>query len=427
MRTKEQIEHPIWGLDVSNHQGFMNYKRLYGEGFRFVIAKASQGTYFKDRWFGSNMRRASNQKFVVGGYHWLDHGAINKQLDNFLSQMGGKKGCEGKIVAVDVERTYGYGGSATVNDVWNFIYGLRNRIGPHPIVLYSGGYWLHELRDKWGRVNPKLVDLVRDCDVHLWLAHYPDNIPGFASVIYERAPKRGFLSGAFGGQKADFLQFTQKARVLQSRFSKGKLVDGDAFAGSMGELRALGGEDYKPAPPVDRGFDELVNDSWWLVPSYGGEKCHTSTEYNQKVGWPKGYPFGCPPGKNRRGYAIGDSRHHGIDIDSGTGAPIHAWGRGRVRYNAYEKDGYHRFIGLYYPDADMSVDMGHLLNGSVQVGVGKHFEAGDVLAKIGTRADGITHSHVHKRVGHGDYGSHSIPACKDVDPLILWKKLGLPA
>lgn len=171
-------------------------------------------------------------------------------------------------------------------------------------------------------------------------------------------------------------------------------------------------------------FEALVDRCWWLVGERNGRMPRTTIGYKQKIG--KGfknnyYPYGCN----------GNSRHHGVDVGGAKsyaqGMPIFAWGRGYVRFNSYDPTGYRRFLGLYYPSVDKSVDIGHLLNGSVQVRVGGWFDPGQFLARIGTKKDGILNSHVHIRCASGNFGKHAISPCKDEHPIITWRQLGLPA
>lgn len=159
---------------------------------------------------------------------------------------------------------------------------------------------------------------------------------------------------------------------------------------------------------------------------YGVEDARISTVYKQLVRWPKGYPFGCPPGKDDNGYAIGNSRHHGVDLAAAPGTPSYAWGRCKVVRNDYDPGGYHRFQTVYFPDLDLSLTMGHLLNGSAYP-VGTWFDQGDLWGRVGTKEDGINHPHIHFRLGRGLWIDPAVTPCGDIDPLILWKRLGLPA
>ncbi|OEU96391.1 M23 family metallopeptidase [Streptomyces oceani] len=153
---------------------------------------------------------------------------------------------------------------------------------------------------------------------------------------------------------------------------------------------------------------ELPDDSWW-----GVRDGKTTTPYNE---YNPGYKFGCN----------GDQRHKGLDIGAPTGTTIHAWGSGKVVGTGYDDGGYHRWIQVYFPSIDMSMTLGHLLDGS-QLKVGSTFEKGDVWAKVGTEADGLNHPHVHYRASKGNHGEAAIGPCEDMDPFVIWDALGLPA
>lgn len=258
-------EKPLWGVDVSNHQGAVDHKRIKVEGFDFLIAKASQGTYFKDKWCRHNLQEAKKAGLVAGAYHYLEHGEIRKQVDLFLGMIGGVKAAEGMILVVDVELS-GWGNDPDVHDTWNFIHELKARLNnEHPILIYSGAWYWKDPRFMRAP-NPDVTDLVRDFDVRLWLSEYvhPDYLPQppYASSIYQRVPMV-WWDEAFGNHPPVMLQFTDRALVA------GQYIDANAFAGSRANLVDLTTgvpRIKKPAPapekPVEKhrivihGFDD---------------------------------------------------------------------------------------------------------------------------------------------------------------------------
>lgn len=195
----------------------------------------------------------------------------------------------------------------------------------------------------------------------------------------------------------------------------GRLRTG-AVALTAAALLATGASGAVASAPADAGQQrtavsapaELPDNSWWGVPN--GETTFGYDEHSP------GYQFGCN----------GDERHKGLDIGAPTGTKIHAWGTGEVVGSGYDDGGYHRWIQVYFPEIDMSMTLGHLLDGS-QMDVGTKFEEGDVWAEIGTEADGINHTHVHYRASKGNHGANPISPCDDMDPFVIWDALGLPA
>ncbi len=64
-------EYPVWGVDVSAHNGEIDFDRVKADGMDFVIIKATEGGGFKDRRFHSNYTRAKEAGLKVGAYHFF--------------------------------------------------------------------------------------------------------------------------------------------------------------------------------------------------------------------------------------------------------------------------------------------------------------------------------------------------------------------
>jgi hypothetical protein len=111
-----------------------------------------------------------------------------------------------------------------------------------------------------------------------------------------------------------------------------------------------------------------------------------------------GTKWGIPGGKLGNGYKRG--QHNGEDILQSRGTVIKALHRGCVVLVDNDVSGYHQVITVRYKaKGDMGrrwVLYGHVLQGS-QRKEGSCFRRGDVLAKIGTRADAMgstPHAHI---------------------------------
>jgi lysozyme len=78
--------YPIEGVDVSHHQGKIDWGRLSGSAVRFAYIKASEGATFRDSAFGDNWIGARSTGVVPGAYHFFTlcrPGA--QQAANFLA------------------------------------------------------------------------------------------------------------------------------------------------------------------------------------------------------------------------------------------------------------------------------------------------------------------------------------------------------
>ncbi len=62
---------PVAGIDVSSHNGEINFMEVAREGVDFVYIKATEGATFKDRRFVDNYRKAREAGLKVGAYHFF--------------------------------------------------------------------------------------------------------------------------------------------------------------------------------------------------------------------------------------------------------------------------------------------------------------------------------------------------------------------
>lgn len=61
----------VIGIDVSAHNGDIDFRKVAAEGIDFVIIKATEGGTFKDRKFIDNIRMAREAGLKVGAYHFF--------------------------------------------------------------------------------------------------------------------------------------------------------------------------------------------------------------------------------------------------------------------------------------------------------------------------------------------------------------------
>lgn len=63
--------YPTRGIDISAHNGTIDFDKVKRAGYDFVIIKATEGTDFKDSMFADNLRRAREAGLKVGAYHFF--------------------------------------------------------------------------------------------------------------------------------------------------------------------------------------------------------------------------------------------------------------------------------------------------------------------------------------------------------------------
>lgn len=100
----------IRGIDVSHHNGSIDWAKVKASGIDFAFVKASQGKSFIDPMFFKNFSAAQNAGLLVGAYHFFDP-LIDPvaQANRFLDLL--KPFSRPFMVALDLE--WAKGGGAT--------------------------------------------------------------------------------------------------------------------------------------------------------------------------------------------------------------------------------------------------------------------------------------------------------------------------
>lgn len=200
---------PVRGVDVSHHQGVVDWTKLPAERVRFVYLKASEGGDWTDPLFAVNLAAAPHGGIALGAYHYFTLCASGRrQAANFLAAIGGTA----KLTlppAVDVEYVGNCSArpprAAVQRELLDFIARVSARLGRTP-VLYSTESFFEDYL-----TGPKLANQP------LWVR----NLVGEAQWSK--------------GRRVLFRQFSDHARFDGL---KGP-VDVDVFMGSQAEFAAL--------------------------------------------------------------------------------------------------------------------------------------------------------------------------------------------
>ena len=64
-------DHPVLGIDVSHHQGVVDWRPLPAAGVRFAFIKSSEGETLKDLRFAANAAAAAAAGIAWGPYHFF--------------------------------------------------------------------------------------------------------------------------------------------------------------------------------------------------------------------------------------------------------------------------------------------------------------------------------------------------------------------
>ena len=131
------------GIDVSHHQGVIDWAQVAASGQRFAIAKATEGRTFVDPNYAMNKAGALANGIVFTAYHFAqpDDRANDAiiEADHFVdvAQLG-----PGNLIPVlDIERTGGLTQAEVTTWILTWLDRVTERLGVRPMVYTSPSGW----------------------------------------------------------------------------------------------------------------------------------------------------------------------------------------------------------------------------------------------------------------------------------------------
>ena len=185
---------PVEGIDVSNHNGNIDWKKVAADNKKFTFVLASDGTDFANPKYSEQYHGAKDAGLIAGAYHFArpDDSDGATQANRFLDIMDYKN--DGKtlppVLDLEVDPNGGscYDMSVDQMHQWtkSFNDTVKQRTGKDPIIYANPSFWKQCMggTDTFSNHN-------------LWLAAYEVDSP--------TVPK--------GFQDWDFWQYTDKGKV----------------------------------------------------------------------------------------------------------------------------------------------------------------------------------------------------------------------
>jgi GH25 family lysozyme M1 (1,4-beta-N-acetylmuramidase) len=165
----------VAGMDVSSHQGNVNWSSAWANGARFAYVKATEGTSYKNPYFAQQYNGSYNVGMIRGAYHFALPGYSSGAAQaNYFVDNGGGWSRDGKTLppAVDLEYNpygatcYGLSQAAMVNWIRDFSNTVLARTGRYPTIYTSTSWWTQCTGNSgaFGSTNP------------LWIARYASTV-----------------------------------------------------------------------------------------------------------------------------------------------------------------------------------------------------------------------------------------------------------
>ena len=159
------------GMDVSSHQGNVDWAYWWGQGMKFAYVKATEGTSYKNPYFAQQYNGSYNVGMIRGAYHFaLPHVSSGTAQADFFVNNGGGWSRDGKTLpgVLDIEyNPYGascYGLTQAGMRSWiaAFTSRYRARTGRDAVIYTTTDWWSQCTGNtsQFSQTNP------------LWIARY---------------------------------------------------------------------------------------------------------------------------------------------------------------------------------------------------------------------------------------------------------------
>ena len=162
--TKVNAAERLFGIDVSHHQGAIDWAKVKAAGVHCCFMKATEGSTFKDKRFDFNWNQAKAHGILRGAYHFFRPNApVDRQVENLVSKVGKLEvGDPPPVLDAEVPSSWTrFSLSKRLGMVEDWMKGVEEGLGIQPILYLSPSFADDILKNSSGLEK-----------YTLWLAHY---------------------------------------------------------------------------------------------------------------------------------------------------------------------------------------------------------------------------------------------------------------
>ena len=185
------------GIDVSMHNGNVDYAQVKQDGVEVVIIKATEGIDYVDPYLERNYTNSKQNGLYTGFYHFMSEKTEpTRQAEDFYNAIKDKE--YNVIPVLDIETNYKERSSKEVTDRCLEFLNRFKELSGIDCVIYTGGYFGRDVLDN------------RIKTYKAWIAHYGVTEPmytGFSDVVGHQYTETGRIQGIEGN--VDLNNFTE--------------------------------------------------------------------------------------------------------------------------------------------------------------------------------------------------------------------------
>ena len=239
------------GIDISNHNGCIDWNKLKSSDVKVIYIKASEGTTYKDPYLEQHYKGAKSIRLSTGFYHYLKGtSAPESQAQNFWSLIKDKE--NNLIPCLDIEEN----GFNVMDYALRFISKFKE-LSNLPILIYTGPYFANYNLDN------------RLASYPCWIAHYGVSSPMATKIwgtnyVGHQYTEKGRVPGINGN--VDLNNFTEGIFIGNSTVQAPKTTQA---TGKVAELQGLCNSILGTNLKIDNLWGPKTNDAVKRLPLCG--------------------------------------------------------------------------------------------------------------------------------------------------------------
>lgn len=189
--TPSEADYPVRGVDVSAHQGEIDWAKIAAQGIDFAYIKATEGSAYVDPYFSQNLAGATEAGLRAGAYHFFSFDSAGKtQAENYVAAVPARDGLLPPVVDLELYGAYA-SDPPPADEVWPELQAtldaLEAAYGKKPVIY----------------VTDRTYDLYisgRDVPYGIWIRSVFFS-PRVESWIFWQYADKGTLDGYAGEEK----------------------------------------------------------------------------------------------------------------------------------------------------------------------------------------------------------------------------------
>ena len=179
-----QSSNQIWGLDISHHQGSINWTTLAAKKPDFIFLKATEGSTHTDPTYAASKAAARKRGITTGAYHFFSYTSPGlRQALHFIKTAKLGRGDLPPVLDIEWKKPMP-SVSAVIREVTGFLNTVERQIGVRPIIYTDCMLFNQYLK----------AGLTKQ--YKLWIASYQSK-PGCDCLFWQKT--NGFKISGIGG------------------------------------------------------------------------------------------------------------------------------------------------------------------------------------------------------------------------------------